>query len=194
MFTKADTIQFLGCFLVASLFKLIIWLLIAFLQIDRAGLYHFWTESDDGSNLYVNGIQIINNDGLHGPVKKGARMMLSKNFHFIKATFFEAAGSAFLKVTYSGADTNLEEIPVPAWMPSSAPNEVSIPCTHSVSYFHAMHAHVTVVSNERCTPAATTTASRRVRSDNKRGRGRGSSRWFVSREDRSFHEGNGLWA
>jgi hypothetical protein len=97
-------------------------------QINAAGSYHFFTESDDGSNLYIDGIHLINNDGLHGPEMKGAHMTLSKGFHFLKVTFFEAQGVATLKVSYKGADTGMEDIPIYAWLPPSAPDQVNI-CT-----------------------------------------------------------------
>lgn len=95
-------------------------------QIDAAGSYHFFTESDDGSNLYIDGIHLINNDGLHPPQMKGAHITLSKGFHFLRVTFFEAQGGALLKVTYKGADTGMEEIPVYAWLPPSAPDQVNV--------------------------------------------------------------------
>ncbi len=40
----------------------------AILTIATAGTYSFRTASDDGSALYLDGVQIINNDGLHGTV------------------------------------------------------------------------------------------------------------------------------
>ena len=37
-----------------------------FIQIDTAGKYTFATQSDDGSKLYIDGKEVVNNDGNHG--------------------------------------------------------------------------------------------------------------------------------
>ena len=93
------------------------------LMVDVSGVYEFYTSSDDGSNLFVDNIKVVDNDGLHGTIKKGARMRLTKGLHFLKVTFFEAGHEASLKVTYSGPDTDDEESLVLAWLPPSAPNQ-----------------------------------------------------------------------
>ena len=40
------------------------------LQVPRSGKYTFYTNSDDGSRLYIGGKLVVNNDGLHGMVEK----------------------------------------------------------------------------------------------------------------------------
>ncbi|MCK4960741.1 MAG: hypothetical protein KAT00_15115, partial [Planctomycetes bacterium] len=37
-----------------------------YISIDTAGVYTFYTSSDDGSKLYINGALVVNNDGRHG--------------------------------------------------------------------------------------------------------------------------------
>jgi hypothetical protein len=93
------------------------------LMVDVSGVYEFYTSSDDGSNLFVDNIKVVDNDGMHGTIKKGARMRLTKGLHFLKVTFFEAGYEASLKVTYSGPDTDNDESLVLAWLPPSAPNQ-----------------------------------------------------------------------
>src|SRR5690606_38958268 len=39
-----------------------------FIYIRTGGNYQFRTTSDDGSQLYLNNVRIVNNDGLHGNV------------------------------------------------------------------------------------------------------------------------------
>ncbi len=48
-----------------------------YVHITKEGQYSFCTTSDDGSFIYVDGAQIVNNDGLHGPQQKCALAMLS---------------------------------------------------------------------------------------------------------------------
>jgi hypothetical protein len=94
----------------------------AMLLIELEGIYDFFTTSDDGSKMFIDNIQVVDNDGVHETVKKGGRMRLTKGVHFVKITFFEQGGGAALKVTYKGPDTE-SEIAVLGWLPPSAPNE-----------------------------------------------------------------------
>jgi hypothetical protein len=44
-----------------------------YLAIEQAGEYAFELTSDDGSRLTIDGAVVIDNDGLHAPVARGAR-------------------------------------------------------------------------------------------------------------------------
>ena len=59
------------------------------LMIYEAGYYDFWTNSDDGSHVYIDGLMAVNNGGLHGPVKTRGTMHLSHGFHSIMVDFFK---------------------------------------------------------------------------------------------------------
>lgn len=37
------------------------------LQVPTTGVYEFYTNSDDGSKLYIDGVVVVDNDGLHAP-------------------------------------------------------------------------------------------------------------------------------
>lgn len=91
------------------------------LGIYKTGYYDFWTKSDDGSHLYIDGIMVVNNGGLHGPAKKRGSMLLSHGYHTIMVDFFENGGGAYLDLTYKGADTDGEEQPIDAFVPPGAP-------------------------------------------------------------------------
>ena len=61
------------------------------LQIEhelQSGKYTFYTQSDDGSNLYVDGVQIVANDGLHAPRKREGSISLNQGVHFVKVSPF----------------------------------------------------------------------------------------------------------
>merc|ERR1712159_63422 len=70
--------------------------------IPRTGWYTFWTGSDDGSNLYVNGRLVVNNDGLHGTRWRAGRVHLRKGSAAIHVQFFERGGGATLYVDWAG--------------------------------------------------------------------------------------------
>jgi hypothetical protein len=39
-------------------------------HITKPGKYSFCSTSDDGSFVYLDGVEIVNNDGLHGPLER----------------------------------------------------------------------------------------------------------------------------
>ena len=61
-------------------------------------MYTFFTESDDGSKLFIDDIEIVNNDGDHGAEEKNGIAALKKGFHKIKVLYFDSGGSNALKV------------------------------------------------------------------------------------------------
>ena len=70
--------------------------------IDTPGLYTFSTESDDGSRLRINGVTIVDNDGLHGMQERRGIAALGAGSHAIEVQFFEAGGNAGLILRYEG--------------------------------------------------------------------------------------------
>jgi alpha-L-fucosidase len=69
-----------------------------FIQIAEDGIYDFITDSDDGSQLFIDGNLVVDNDGLHGMVQVKGAIALAKGFHAIRVTFFEQGGQDDLKV------------------------------------------------------------------------------------------------
>ncbi|MET0464601.1 MAG: fibronectin type III domain-containing protein [Chitinophagaceae bacterium] len=71
-----------------------------------AGAYSFFTTSDDGSNLYIDGFddahKVVHNDYLQGPTERGGTINLTAGYHDIYVTFFEQGGGEFLEVRYEG--------------------------------------------------------------------------------------------
>lgn len=65
---------------------------------NRAGVYTFYTESDDGSHLYLGEQQIVDNAGIHGMVEKHGQIALKKGYHPIRVTFFQGGGGRGLIV------------------------------------------------------------------------------------------------
>jgi len=67
-----------------------------------AGYYTFWTMSDDGSQLFIDGTFVVNNDGLHGPQWAGGGINLQAGAHDIRVIFFQNGGGGALRVDWAG--------------------------------------------------------------------------------------------
>src|SRR5205814_786050 len=62
------------------------------LTIAKEGSYTFFTDSDDGSRLYVDGKMVVNNDGLHGMEEKSGKIQLQPGAHALVVTYFNNGG------------------------------------------------------------------------------------------------------
>lgn len=76
-----------------------------------AGEYVFYTNSDDGSQLFVDGQLVVDNDGLHGPRTISGPIALTSGEHSITVTFFERGGGELLEVSWSNESNGRQPIP-----------------------------------------------------------------------------------
>jgi len=81
------------------------------LRIDVDGSYNFYTTSDDGSLLYIDSEQVVDNDGLHGSQERAGSKFLTAGYHDIVVEFFEKTGAEILDVSYSGPGISKQLIP-----------------------------------------------------------------------------------
>lgn len=72
------------------------------IQIDDAGTWTFYTESDDGSALWIDGYQVVDNDGLHSMSERSGSVSLDAGSHEIMVRFFERSGNHGLIVSWRG--------------------------------------------------------------------------------------------
>ena len=86
-----------------------------FLKVPREGLYTLSTTSDDGSRLTIGEQVVVNNDGLHGVLKRGGLIRLKQGLHPVEVTFFEQGGGEKLEVSWEGPDLPAQVIPKEAW-------------------------------------------------------------------------------
>jgi hypothetical protein len=82
-----------------------------FVRIEKDGMYEFHLTSDDGSKLWLNGVELINNDGDHGMEAKSGKVLLRKGLHAIKIHYFDSGGGNGLKLEYTQPDAVRREIP-----------------------------------------------------------------------------------
>jgi hypothetical protein len=101
-----------------------------FFEVKVAGAYDFWTESDDGSSLWIdNSTRVVDNGGLHGKQKMKGTVSLSRGIHSILVQIFQAGDGVYLQISYSGADTGGVEQPVDVFQANSSG------CTCNAGYY-----------------------------------------------------------
>lgn len=83
-----------------------------YLSIEIGGDYTFYTSSDDGSQLFIDGSLVVDNDGLHEVEERSGAISLSNGFHLIVITMFEADGGEILETSWAGPDTVGAKIPL----------------------------------------------------------------------------------
>ena len=59
------------------------------LEVNIPGMYVFELYSDDGSQLYINGSLIVNNDGVHPATSRQGRIRLQTGIHPIEIHYFQ---------------------------------------------------------------------------------------------------------
>jgi alpha-L-fucosidase len=84
--------------------------LTGFINVPEEGLYRFFTDSDDGSQLFIGDTLVVDNDGLHSLAEASGEIALSAGYHPLTITFFECTGSEALKVSVSGPGIEKQRI------------------------------------------------------------------------------------
>lgn len=82
-----------------------------YIKIEKEGIYTFFTQSDDGSKLFIDGVEVVNNDGDHGTEEKNGRAALKKGYHTIRVTYFDSGGGNELKAFMQPEGGTKQEIP-----------------------------------------------------------------------------------
>jgi len=82
-----------------------------YLRIPADGLYTFYLSSDDGSRYWVDGEEIVDNDGMHGNEERWGKVLLKRGMHHIRLAYFNAAGDGALGLKYGAGDKEKKPIP-----------------------------------------------------------------------------------
>lgn len=84
--------------------------------IPTTGTWSFRTSSDDGSDLWINGVRVVNNDGLHGNATATGTATLTAGTYSFECRFFENTGSSNLWAEWRGPSmASWELIPTTAF-------------------------------------------------------------------------------
>ncbi len=81
------------------------------LLIDTPGKYTFFTRSDDGSLLFIDGKKVVDNDGSHSVVEKKGSIQLAAGKHRIEVHLINDEGGFWLDTYYKGPGTPKQILP-----------------------------------------------------------------------------------
>lgn len=84
------------------------------IRVPADGKYVFYSESDDGSRVFVEGKLLVDNGGLHGMEEKSGEIELKAGDHEIKVEYFENAGEAGCKLSWESKGIEKKLIPASA--------------------------------------------------------------------------------
>ena len=85
-----------------------------FLNIPETGVYTFYLNSNDGSNLTIDGQLELVNDGFHRAQEVVCKVLLEKGFHSIAVDYFQMGGSKALSMSWSFEGGARQVIPASA--------------------------------------------------------------------------------
>jgi mono/diheme cytochrome c family protein len=90
-------------------------------NVTKPGKYKFYTESDDGARLYVDGKLLVDNGGIHPAQERSGEVELKPGPHSFVLQYFQGGGEAVLKVRWRGPDIEKQEIPAMAFSHAGKP-------------------------------------------------------------------------
>jgi len=73
-------------------------------QVPVTGDWTFWLSSDDGSRMWIDGNELIDNDGIHGTREVSGKLTLEAGLHSIEVRMFEHGGGENLEVQWEGPE------------------------------------------------------------------------------------------
>ncbi|MGB5983291.1 MAG: LamG-like jellyroll fold domain-containing protein, partial [Nonlabens sp.] len=81
------------------------------IEISTAEIYTFFTTSDDGSKLFVDGVEVVDNDGDQAPTEGSGTIALTPGVYDFEVLYFENGGGQTLTVSYQTPTIAKQEIP-----------------------------------------------------------------------------------
>jgi len=82
-----------------------------YIKIEKDGFYTFYANSDDGSKILIDGVEVVDNDGNHGNTGKNGKAALKKGFHKITIPYFDGSGENSLEVLMQAENGSKATIP-----------------------------------------------------------------------------------
>jgi len=105
-----------------------------FLEVPRAGTYTLATISDDGSEIWVDLAQVVDNGGDHPPTEARGRVALDAGPHAVVVRFYQHLGGYELRVLWAFESEPLAPIPASAFVvsPTTRTQRLASPALHAL--------------------------------------------------------------
>jgi len=84
------------------------------LHIPTAGNWTFYLDSDDGAVLWIDGVEVVDNQGVHGMREISNTTWLAAGEHHLRTEFFEHGGHAGFHLKWQGPGVSKQLIPTTA--------------------------------------------------------------------------------
>ena len=81
------------------------------IKVPEKGIYKFTLTSDDGAILYIDEVEVVNNDGSHSVSLKLGYIALEKGYHKINMLYFDDYDNNELQIAMTGLRCDYENIP-----------------------------------------------------------------------------------
>ena len=91
------------------------------IRVPADGEYTFFTNSDDGSTLWIDGKLVVDNGGLHALEERSGRIQLKAGDHEVKIEFHENDDKAAVIASWEPPGRAKETIPASAWFHRADP-------------------------------------------------------------------------
>jgi parallel beta-helix repeat protein len=137
-----------------------------YIGVPTDGQYTFYTNSDDGSKLYIDNVLVTNNDGLHAANERSGIIGLKAGKHTISVGYIQQSGDATLSVSYSGPGVSKQVIP--KYSLYRVPSDGLLPAVNPANtinggldykYYERMENYSSVPTFSSLTPVKTGTSS-----------------------------------
>jgi len=119
-------------------------------QAQYSETYTFFTESDDGVRLWVNGQKLIDNWTDHGQTENSGSIALARGQKYdITLEYYESTGLAVCELLWSSASQNKQVIPQTQLYPStSLPNQPPVAVNDTAATNESTSVTINVLAND----------------------------------------------
>ena len=84
-----------------------------YIDVPEEGIWSFALKSDDGSALWIDGVCVVDNDGIHDLAEAEGTIPLMKGLHPYKLVYFDDEGGQELSWSWKSPGSD-RYVPVPA--------------------------------------------------------------------------------
>jgi uncharacterized repeat protein (TIGR01451 family) len=85
-----------------------------YITVASSGVWTFYLSSDEGSQLFIQGQRVVENDGMHGTLEKSGQIHLNAGAHPFEIRYFERTGGEALTASWMGPGGTPAKEAIPA--------------------------------------------------------------------------------